>query len=328
MIPIIYANRALGILGKFILNKPEIEHWYLPANICFSVPFLFLNLNKKIQFYDFGFDTSIILNTLQENKTTNCGVLLFDYYGKSWTEEQVKEIKPFVNCVIQDACLSIPTIETNKQIAADLLIYSTGKGKVVDIGSGAIGYTSHLEDALYIKNNLENTGSENKTYLELDRYWKSIISNKDVFDLNRVKNVSWVDYGNNTITENYPKDVILERDKIIKHKTTINDLYSNLINKELHWNIYANNWRFNLWINNATELITEIFNHNLFASRHYPDVSHFLKIENTLPLPKAIKVEKHVVNLFNDFHITEKQAEECALLVNKLFHQNKIQPVS
>ena len=75
-----------------------------------------------------------------------------------------------------------------------------------------------------------------------------------------------------------------------------------------------NNWRFNIKVKNPNKLLKEIFENNLFASRHYYPANLLF---NNQKLKNTNYVFKEVLNLFNDFRFNEKQAIQISEIIQK-----------
>lgn len=319
----ILANRALGILYKFLVqNSSRIEKWLLPSNICFSVPFVFILLKKEVNYYDYGYDVTKILDKVSNNG--DLGILISDYYSQAWSENDIALLKQHTPILIHDACLNTP--ETNVSSSeADLILYSTGKGKVVDLGYGAIGYYKHN-----FRVDLSNLDEQEKLSIEnyyssLDNYWKKIIKSDEIFHSEKIEAKRWI---NISCCENKQYIQIIEACKpvILEHKKRLNNIYEIGIPKDFTKIEFGKLWRFNLFIDNPTVLLNELFKQGLFASNHYANIPDYVGEKNNTS-PKAKFIERHVVNLFNDFNFSELQAQKAVNVIQYLYFQKKINPV-
>lgn len=181
----IKANRALGIIYQYVNQKPEIKIWFLPATICFSVPLLFKALNKKIVFYDFSFS----LEKQLQNKTKESGILVTDYFGKPFEDNEINELKNYYDSVIYDRCLTMPVFITNENV--NLLLYSFGYEKPVDIGGGAFAYSD-----IQLEFNTETDNVTLKNYNYLESNWKNAVNNNVAFNAKIMRPDKWVDVTN------------------------------------------------------------------------------------------------------------------------------------
>lgn len=323
---ITYGNRALGILYSFLKQHNHLDTWLLPTHICFSVPFLFLHMGKEIIFYDYGFSNDLILKPISASKKP-IGLLLADYYGTAWTYEALKIFREYTPCLIHDVCLGIPSTSYEENSIADLTLFSMGKGKVIDLGYGAMGI-SREKIPLNIGTKPQHIERFKKRYECLDHYWKEIIKGKAKFDIGQL-GLEWIDTSDTLIENNFSQKLKDAKKNILVHKEKLNSIYQTLIPKELHYKEVSNIWRFNILLNNKETLLKHLFAEGLFASSHYANTAKYLF---TLPqpntYPKADFIEKHIVNLFNDFYFSEEKAKLCALLINRLFDQGLISAVN
>ena len=74
-------------------------------------------------------------------------------------------------------------------------------------------------------------------------------------------------------------------------------------------------WRFNLRVGNPAEVLSAIFGESLFASQHYIPLTRSF---GGSAAPHAEAAYRTVVNLFNDLHFTERQAQRACDVVRKV----------
>ncbi|OFY71832.1 MAG: hypothetical protein A3G23_14625 [Bacteroidetes bacterium RIFCSPLOWO2_12_FULL_37_12] len=313
----IIANRALGILKLFLGQYPDKKKWALPATICFSVPALFYSEKKEIYFYDFSIDNS---NLLEKKILLNCdGILAVDYYGTEKTDVCVfKKLKESGKIIIYDKCLSAPDFTINPELLnfIDLVLFSTGDAKVVDLGYGGYGISRVLLKPG--KYNAEVT----KNYLKLDKEWDIAFKSNLPIQINRLHENEWVDISDNHIQTNYKQGVKKLTGQIMVEKNKINAIYKAIIPPELIFTELSDVWRFNLLIKNRDFLLREIYFNKLFVGCHYADMSVHFNFRKKLNYSKFI--EKHILNLYNDRYITPAQAEKCAELIRILYEQGRV----
>lgn len=323
----ILKNRALGILYLFLKNNfQDLKHWYIPANICFSVPLLFLKLNKEITFYDIGFDIDLIIKK-QINELKNSGVLLYDYFGRPWEIDKINIINKLVACVIHDCCLSYPVLKQSELTnnCSDLIIFSTGPKKVVDVAYGAIGYYKKNYTITNSNNNLNDSKNNeiHNTYQNIETLWNECRKNNTTFKSSLI-HYNWIDVNENLVEPIYFEKVTEKMQAVSLHKETLNKIYDTLIPDELKLKNLSNVWRYHISVKERDFLLHKIFEKNLFAGKHYADCPTILGYNDNCKTSKLI--DKHIVNLFNDFYYSVNQAEQTALIIKKLFHQKKIKP--
>jgi hypothetical protein len=320
----VYSNRALGILSSFIQENTHARVWLLPANICFSVPFLLISLGRTISFSDFGLGSEPIEFALAKHRRTDVGVMLINHYGVPWDNDAISSVRHKSSLVVLDACLSVPDLRPSPSIEVDLALYSTGKGKVVDLGYGAFGYLINPYAEKIERANRH--GFSPAGYDLLDLYWKQVLEGLP-FAKEMVLLCEWCDEGNDLITDPaaYFATVEAQLNSVLQHKMEINKIYSDMIDDDFHWHPNGNNWRFNIMVDDAGILIKELFSRGLFASRHYANAAN--RIGDTGSYPFANMVERHMVNLFNSAQITLDFAERCARTIQNLLDKGSLKPM-
>ncbi|MCX7999931.1 MAG: hypothetical protein N3A69_13425, partial [Leptospiraceae bacterium] len=245
------------------------------------------------------------------------------YYGTEiWKTEDLNLLKSYAECIIYDACLSIPAI-TATQMSADLVLFSTGKSKIVDLGYGAIAFCKPSYK-LEVHETVMKTFT-NSYYEQLERKWKDALANKKIFLIDNLVFSEWIDCNNNLITSNYERELEVKRREILIHKERINRIYKEIIPKELIAHNLSDIWRFNLFVKNKKILLNSIFEKGLFASSHYANCERVLYGKSDLEGSNF--VEKNIVNLFNDFNFNESMAENCGFIIKDLFEKKLIQTV-
>ena len=322
----ILANRALGILSAYIDQRTDITTWFIPSNVCFSLPFLVISKNKHLEMFDFGFTSEIILKKIKEQKQPNTGIVLVNHFGMSWTQEEVQSLSPYFNSVIIDACLSPPETHLPKSCNSDLLIFSTGKGKFVDLGYGAIGY---CKVPLTIQPSSHPSQIEiHRRYEWLESFWKMALAGGSVVDYSEVRKLPWIDDGAEKLTngESYFSQVVQQSSLEWNHRNTLNEIYQAIIGPDLAWNSKANLWRYHLWVDKPEIVINALFDNGLFASRHYPNGAKRLGVSGSFE--SAELLENHIINLFNSTQVNSDFAEKCSQVVSRLLSSGKVKPAS
>ncbi len=331
----ITAYRALGILQLFLVqHQSAIQTWLLPATVCFSVPFLFVKMQKNIIFYDMGasVDELAALCVMNHYKPAQIGVLVVEPYGKALAKDTIRQLTSQYACVIQDSCLSIPDLNLPTATAADLIVYSTGKGKNLEIGQGAV---AHLKEKYIITfSNLKADQKENiaNNYAQADEYWKNIITTNSNVDRSFMENLTNIDTSSQVgkfTEQSYIAQIKLLQPKIITHKAVLNQIYQTIIPEALQCTTPLHNWRFTLFVDKPEVVSKAIFGiEGLFASRHYANVANYIKTNhknNTFVVANFI--QSHIINLFNDFYYNASKAEQTAELIKNLYQSNIIKPV-
>ena len=314
----VYENRASLIIYNFLKQQMLEGEFIISANICPIIPAVFYKANKKIAFFDinvetFSIDEDLLIEELKKNPHKYSGILWTNGYGSLSNNnklfQKIKDLNPnFI--IIDDRCLSVPKIE-DENLFCDLIVYSTGYGKYVDLNYGGFGFVS--DKALY--HNKELNFNINHYNELMDKFYLSINTGEKI----DYHNSDWL--GSDKKIENtrsYDEKVSNRLELINQHKTKINQIYSDNITKEAQISDKFSNWRFNIFINNKSLLLDNLFKNNLFASSHYYSS---VKIYGQIECKNADFIANNIVNLFNDLRFDEKKAISICEFVNE--HINK-----
>lgn len=231
----VYSYRANKILFNFLRSNNLQGKVILPANICHDVVETLQYAGYTLQFVDIDAHT-LCLDWKQAIALTKeaCAILFVHTYGLeddfSDFYSAAREENPKI-AIIDDRCLCFPCLDL-VQTDADLVLYSTGEKKQVDLGIGGIGYVADgwkYEDILV---------SENAV----------------------LKNDTWM-----------PNNAEIEKkmDAVIAHKEKLNAIYRRNIPKRYRLPDPYQHWRFNIIVPYKGEVLKAIFDSGLFASGHY-----------------------------------------------------------
>jgi len=303
----IFSNRASAIIYNFV-KQYNSGVYLLPANICAIVPITFVKAGVKFEFVDICpvnlcISEKRVLKIIKNNPGKYAGIIYVHTYGAlQKTINFFEKIKQICNDIkiIDDRCLCIPEFEQPDSFIADLIVYSTGYGKYVDIGYGAFGYYNDSLNFSYFKEQYND-----KAILELNEQIKTCLISKTKLksDIN-----NWLDtHFFHFIPEDYKDKVNDMKNKASQHKAIINNIYSNNLPQKIQLKTNYNQWRFNIQIDNKEKILTEVFNNKLFASSHYApsntlfDNNYFVEAE---------LLSSKIINLFNDFYFNEQMAFE------------------
>jgi dTDP-4-amino-4,6-dideoxygalactose transaminase len=309
---IVQAPRASAILYHVLISQKEKVPWLLPANICPIVPITFLKAQIPFEFVDISAETlHMDLQQAEDriNQQKFDGLLYSHTYGEPSTPtdffDRIKSLHPGL-LILDDRCLCIPEFEA--QSSADVILYSTGYAKIVDLGFG--GYA-------FLKNNVTyqpTTLSFNKDdHDEIERLHKWAVQQRVRFvyqDTDWLETDAsmpgWLDYRGQI--ENCVKLSLNQRARL-------NEIYSSHLPPELQLQQEYQVWRFNIRVNNRFKVIKAIFEAGLFASSHYASLTGIMA-EGQAPHAEALANE--VINLFNDHHFdADKAMQICDLILEK-----------
>lgn len=284
---IITDNRASAILYRFLNNKNDKGLIIVPVNICQIVvetiikagfyPF-YVDINEENLCLDFN-ATKVVIGQKNDVK----GVIINHTYGIDYNfSDNIFELKKKWNgFVVEDKCLSKPVISLMTN--ADLTLYSTGYAKYVELEyGGGVGIS----------------GEDNNFDCE-----------RQVIQINASTELIVNDF--NITVERYLSDIHCNLEIIEKHKSLINQIYSNKLSR-ISLQPQFNNWRFNVLVNDKETLIKQIFENNLFVSSHYKPLS-----ENKEEFRVSWNLFNKVINLFNDNYFDEQKAEKLVDIIQR-----------
>lgn len=299
---LLVGHRACGILFRYV--KHVGGKWLLPANVCPVVPFTLIEAEVPFEFVDIDKNTLCIKESdvlmKMHNDETIKGVIYVHTYGCERNisnfigtlRESGRNIK-----IIDDRCLCRPDLKSPIS-EANMLLYSTGYAKYVDLGEGGFAWLQddesvYEEDVPYLGDTIEDyykyLQAANKQCLleEIPEHWinAGILSREDAI-------------------QNYFCDIQNSLPVIDRHKNVINAVYGD-ITSSITLGANMNNWRYSIFVNNKDELLSKIFGAGLFASSHYCPSSRLFTTEY---YPNAEWLYRHIINLFNDQHVSIEQA--------------------
>src|SRR5215207_1297139 len=150
---IVQAPRASAILYNILVSQASDLPWLMPANICPIVPITFLKAGIPFEFVDISAET-LHMDWQQAQalmaKRRYGGVLYAHTYGKLFTPNdffaKIKSLDPEL-LILDDRCLCIPDLEPDHNSRADVILYSTGYAKIVEINFG--GYAFMTDEVPY-----------------------------------------------------------------------------------------------------------------------------------------------------------------------------------
>lgn len=230
------AYRANKILYNFLVSNELLGTIVLlPTNICPDVVETLQYAHIQLRFADIASNTLCINEQIVLDSAKDIQVLLMVHtYGVECDFSdfflKVREINPNI-VIIDDKCLCLPEWKLENSVA-DLVLYSLGSKKQVNMGEGAIGFVAD-------KWNYEEVMVEENGILENRSY-------------------TW------------DKQVMLAKmDDIIAHKEKLNAIYRANLPSSIQFPEQFQHWRFNIWVENKTRMLEGLFKEGVFASNHY-----------------------------------------------------------
>lgn len=312
---IVQAPRASAILYNLLVSQASDLPWLMPANICPIVPITFFKARVAFEFVDASAET-LHMDWEQAEaliKKRKYGGLLYAHtYGEPSTPHNffanAKSLDPEL-LIIDDCCLCIPDLEPDDNSLADVILYSTGYAKIVELNFG--GYAFIKEEIPYQPQRLPFSAQDHE---ELEKAYKESISKNSKFiyrDSNWLETESdlpaWYDYRQQI------KDGLKNS---MKQRATINAIYATNLPVEIQLPNEYQTWRFNIRVKNKKHIYDAIFKAGLFASSHYASLAGIMAKGRA---QNAETLADEIINLFNDHHFSAQQAEQvCAAIVEHL----------
>ena len=312
---IIQAPRASAILYHLLVSQANSLPWLLPANICPIVPITFFKARVPFEFVDISAKTlHMDLEQVEDSiKTRKYGGLLYAHtYGDSSTPKEFfasAKVMDSELLIIDDRCLCIPDPEPDADSLTDVMLYSTGYAKIVELNFG--GYAFIKEGVRYQAEPLPFTP---QNYEELERSYKEAVSNRTKFIY---RDTDWLESNADVPTwYDYLHQVESRLNNSIAHRKMLNDIYLNRLPAEIQLPPAYQTWRFNIRAKNKMRIMNAIFNAGSFASSHYVSMAGIMADGQA---PQAEKLANEVINLFNDHHFSTRQAEQvCSIIMENL----------
>jgi hypothetical protein len=315
---IIQAPRASAILYHLLVSQEEKYPWLLPANICPIVPITFFKARVPFEFADISARTlHMDLDQAETRiKTRKYGGLLYSHtYGEASTPNEffahIKSKHPEL-LILDDRCLCIPDHVPDHSLFADVILYSTGYAKIVELNFG--GYAFIKEDISYQPERLPFAQGD---HAELEKSYKESISKNEKFIY---RDNSWLDTESSLSTwYDYRNQIASGLNKTLAHRRILNDIYASHIPIEIQLPATYQTWRFNIRVQNKKRILDAIFHAGLFASSHYASLAGIMAEGHA---SQAEALADQIINLFNDQHFTPKQAEQVCVVITENFPWN------
>jgi hypothetical protein len=311
---LVLAPRASAILYGILVGRADLRPWLLPANICPIVPITFLKARVPFEFIDISATTLNMDLEQAENsiKSGKFGGLLYAHtYGEQTTPLEffsaIKKVAPKL-MIVDDRCLCVPDLEP-VYTSADVILYSTGYAKIVELNFG--GYAFLRDGFEYHHASLPFNPEHHD---EIEKLYKQAIQNREKFiyhDSNWLQIdppfPAWYDYSLQIETKR--KDSLILRE-------SLNRIYQSRLPKEIQLPQNYQMWRFNIRVQNKSQILNAIFKAGLFASSHYASMAGIMADDSA---PHAESLADEVINLFIDDHFDEEKAQKtCDVILRNL----------
>ena len=245
---LVTAYRANKILYNFIKVNNIKGKVILPANICTDVVNTLQYAGLELEFVDVQADNLCIDQDSVLSLAKEGAMLLFVHtYGVETNFYDFFQKLRRVNdgiVIVDDKCLCMPDLHVEES-PADLVLYSTGTKKMVDLGGGAIG---HIADQ-WEYNEIE---VEPNDYLHNEKW---LLDTKQLY---------------------------IKMDAMISHKEKLNAIYRDMLPVTIQLPAQYQHWRFNIITDKKDKILKALFSEGLFASNHYQSHSLDCAIANNL----------------------------------------------
>jgi len=236
------------------------------------------------------------------------GLLYAHTYGDESTPDDffqsLKSINPDL-IIVDDRCLCIPEFKVSS--SADVILYSTGYAKIVELGFG--GYAFITQGLDYQPVSLPFNPEH---YLELENFYKQAIQNRIQY---AYADRDWLQTDADLPTwAEYREQVISSLVASLAQRETLNNIYASHLPQVIQLPERFQTWRFNIRVSNKQQILKAIFEQGLFASSHYASLAGIMSM-NRAPVAKMLADD--VLNLFNDHHFDIQMAERvCEIILN------------
>lgn len=231
----VISYRANKILFNFLKSNHLAGTVILPANICQDVVDTLRYAGNPLHFVDIDAHT-LCIDWLQVQSVAKdaAAVLTVHTYGieNDFNEQfaALRAINPDL-AIIDDRCLCMPELEEPNS-TGDLVLYSTGEKKQVELGAGGVGYVAN-----------------GWNYEDINVPENDVLTNE-----------TW---------EMEEKVLLTKMDAVIKHKEKLNAIYSKNLPAAIQLPVAYQHWRFHIIVPNKDDILKALFEAGLFASGHY-----------------------------------------------------------
>ncbi|MDO9300117.1 MAG: hypothetical protein Q7T89_01990 [Anaerolineales bacterium] len=310
---LIQAPRASAILYNLLVGRADLRPWLLPANICPIVPITFLKAQVPFEFVDISAAT-LHMDLAQAEDLINRrkfgGLLYAHTYGELSTPldffSAIKSRNPELT-IVDDRCLCTPDLEPIH--SADVILYSTGYAKIVELGFG--GYAFLRDDLEYQSVNLP---FDPEHHDEIEKLYKQAIQKREKFIYH---DSDWLDTAPTfPAWTDYSLQIQTKRNASLNRRESLNRIYVSRLPQEIQLPQSYQTWRFNIRVKNKPQILNAIFNAGLFASSHYASMAGIMADGSA---PRAELLANEVINLFNDDHFDEEKARKvCGVILRNL----------
>ncbi len=336
----VYEARASTALFRLAAAIPDRAGLYLlPANVCPVVPLALMAAGRRFELIDLEARTLSMSEDLLRERLAGhgwspvAGVVYVRTYGAELDAgplfSRLRTLDPQL-LIIDDRCLCrpVPDISELDRQGADAVLFSTGYAKQVDLGFGGF---AHLDDRVpYVERHRRFDDADLERITAL--YKAHIRSRTPIYRhggaggrktgsrRGALDQLFWLETTRPAMAwDEYRALVLAKRNEAEDHRARINAIYRELICEAARLPDAYHHWRFQVRVLEPAALLEKIFAAGLFASDHfYPAATLF----GGHPCPIATHLQAEVVNLFNDFRISEPGAGKIGRIVARHLETN------
>lgn len=324
----VYEARASTILFRLAAARPDAAGLYLlPANVCPVVPLALLAARRRFEFVDLDAESLHMSDALLRQRLADTGlppvlgIVFVRTYGADLEAGPLfRELRALRRelLIVDDRCLCrpLPDVAELDSQGADVVLFSTGYGKQVDLGFG--GFAHLVDQVPYVERHRRfdgaDLGSITALYKECIRSGTPIYRDGEAVGRREaLGRLGWLDTDRPALDwSDYRSRVLEVREDAEERRASINAIYRSLICEAAQLPESFHDWRFQVRVPEPTTLLEEIFAAGLFASDHfYPAADLF----GGHASPQAKQLQGQVINLFNDFRVSEADAGKLGRIV-------------
>ena len=332
---IVLEARASTILFKLASALGEHAVQLLPTNICPVVPLALIAAERQFEFIDLDavslcMSPDLVWQRLQDPRQPAVAAVVYvRTYG--YLDDQSAFFRKLRSLsgdllIIDDRCLCRPVLDPNEldRQGADVVVFSTGYCKPTDLGFGGFAYlaegTGYEErSAGYRRGDLDRVTSLYKRHIRN----RQPLYNGDAGSVppESLRQLQWLDSRRPEIAwPEYRDRVRHTLAESERQRALINDIYRTRMPGSVQLPDGYHGWRFQIRVTERDSLLRKIFAAGLFASDHYfPAATLF----GGRPCQMATMLYTCIINLFNDFNVSERDATRLADMVGRHAEQTR-----
>jgi dTDP-4-amino-4,6-dideoxygalactose transaminase len=322
---VVTACRASTILYHLACSRPT-GVCLVPANVCPVVPLACLSAGWQLEMVDLDPETLCCdwpaLEARVEGGSPPVTALVYvRTYGAMGDAgplfQRLKALAPQL-CIIDDRCVTRPEtdLERPDMQGADVVLFSTGYAKYVDLGLGGFAF---LDDTVRYEEHQRPFQAQALAEV-IALYKRAIAEDRPLYidgtddpARQQLQEMAWLDTRPLELSwREMRRKVIAERDRADRWKRRCNAIYRQIIPEPAQLPAALHSWRFQVRVHDKHELLRQIFDAGLFASGHYFPASILF---GGTSCPEARKLYDEIVNLNNDRYISEQQVTQLAEIV-------------